>query len=355
MEGMDVRMKLLITGNQGYVGSVLSKALRRSFGQDVQICGFDTGLFAHCLTPASSLPDDCLDAQHVGDIRDFDRRLVEQVDAVIHLAAISNDPMGNRFAHVTEEINHQASVTLAEHCAAAGVKHFVFASSCSLYGLAEGAPRKESDALSPLTVYARSKLATEMALEAISASGMITTSLRFATACGGSDRLRLDLVLNDFVAAALASREITILSDGTPWRPLIDVQDMARAVEWAIQRPRAEGGGFLAVNAGSTESNYQIRDLAEAVAREIPGVALRVNEKAPPDKRSYQVDFSLFGRLAHKYQPQVSLGQSIGEIRAGLERTRFGDGHFRESQFMRLKVLEKHIADGRLDEQLRWV
>jgi nucleoside-diphosphate-sugar epimerase len=183
---------------------------------------------------------------------------------------------------------------------------------------------------------------------------MLVTSLRFATACGMSDRLRLDLVLNDFVACAITSGEITVLSDGTPWRPLIDVEDMARAVLWAIRRKREIGGGFLAVNAGCDESNYQVRDLAEAVARHTPGTRVSINTNAPPDKRSYRVDFSLFRSLAPDAIPQVSLDQSITRLREGLAGMGFTDKDFRASPFMRLKTLERHMAAGRLGMDLRW-
>ena len=164
----------------------------------------------------------------------------------------------------------------------AGVKRVVFASSCSMYGYAEGGPRKESDPLNPLTAYAKSKVATEEALEGMPAGDAVVTSLRFSTACGMSDRLRLDLVLNDFVACALASKEITVLSDGTPWRPLIEVRDMARAIEWALTRNRDGAGRYVAVNVGSNRWNYQVRDLAEAVARAVPGTKVSINTAAPP-------------------------------------------------------------------------
>ena len=224
-----------------------------------------------------------------------------------------------------------------------------------MYGYAEGGPRKEEDELNPLTAYSRSKVATEKALVGLAGSGMVTTSLRFSTACGWSDRIRLDLVLNDFVACAIASKEITVLSDGTPWRPLIDVKDMARAIEWGLTRDPKKGGENLAVNVGSGEWNYQVRDLAEAVARIVPGTSVSINKDAPPDKRSYRVDFSLYEKLAPRHQPQVSLDQAIREILAGLQTMNFSDPNFRASQFMRLKVLEKHITEKRLNEQLRWV
>ena len=169
-----------------------------------------------------------------------------------------------------------------------------------------------------------------------------------------SDRLRLDLVLNDFVACAITSGEITVLSDGTPWRPLIDVEDMARAILWAIRRKRDNGGEFLAVNAGRDESNYQVRDLAEAVARQVPGATVSINTNAPPDKRSYRVDFALFRSLAPDSIPQVTLDQSITRLREGLVGMGFADKDFRSSPYMRLKTLERHMAAGRLGADLRW-
>ena len=346
-------MKLLITGNTGYIGPLVYQHMRQTM-PDMQIAGYDSGYFAHCLTGAACLPEAALLAQYWGDVRDLPGELLDDVDAVIHLAAISNDPMGKRYEQVTEDINYVSSKTIAQKALEHGVKRFVFASSCSMYGFAEGGPRQESDELNPLTAYSRSKVATEKALEELGDSDMTITALRFSTACGWSDRIRLDLVLNDFVACAIASKEITVLSDGSPWRPLIDVKDMARSMEWALTRDPAEGGNYLAVNVGCQEWNYQVRDLAEAVATAVPGTSVSINTDAPPDKRSYRVDFSLYESLAPHHQPQVSLDQAIAEIKAGLEAMQFSDANFRASQFMRLKVLEKHIAEGRLTEQLRW-
>jgi nucleoside-diphosphate-sugar epimerase len=346
-------MKLLITGNTGYIGPLVYRHMHQAL-PGISIVGYDSGYFAHCLTGATCLPETTLVAQHWGDVRDLPGELLNDVDAVIHLAAISNDPMGSRYEQVTAEINYASSKAIAQKALEHGVKRFVFASSCSMYGYAEGGPRKEDDELNPLTAYSRSKVATEQALEELADSGMVITALRFSTACGWSDRIRLDLVLNDFVACAIASKEITVLSDGSPWRPLIDVKDMARSMEWALTRDPDEGGNYLAVNVGCQEWNYQVRDLAEAVARAVPGTSVSINTDAPPDKRSYRVDFSLYESLAPQHQPQVSLDQAIAEIKAGLETMQFNDANFRASQFMRLKVIEKHIADGRLTEQLRW-
>jgi len=277
-------------------------------------------------------------------------------DAVVHLAAVSNDPMGNRFEAVTDEINHRASVALAEAAAAAGVKNFVFASSCSVYGFAEdGHARSEEDTLNPLTAYARSKIATEESLKNINLNGMTVTALRFATACGMSDRLRLDLVLNDFVACALASGEITVMSDGTPWRPLIEVRDMARAIEWSIARPADNGGQFLVVNAGSNSWNLQVKDLAQSVAGVVGNTTVSINTDAPPDKRSYEVNFGLFEKLAPNHQPLQTLDSTITRLRDGLRAINFNDPNFRQSQLIRLRALEKHMLDGRLTANLRWV
>src|SRR5260370_40649564 len=183
---------------------------------------------------------------------------------------------------------------------------------------------------------------------------MVVTSLRFATACGMSDRLRLDLVLNDFVACAISRGEITVLSDGTPWRPLIDVADMARAIEWAIGRSPEQGGSFLVVNAGSKSCNYQVRELAEVVAAELPSTTVTINQDAPADLRSYQVDFSLFAELAPANLPAVPLAQSVHNLCVGLQGMGFSDNEFRTSSLIRIKALQRHISEGRLSLNLRW-
>jgi nucleoside-diphosphate-sugar epimerase len=347
-------MRVLVTGNMGYVGPALIRHLRAAM-PSAYLAGFDSGFFAHCLTTTRELPERLLDLQRFGDVRAIAADDLKGFDAVVHLAAVSNDPMGNRFEAVTDAINHRASVAVAEAAAAAGVKNFVFASSCSVYGFAaDGRARSEADALNPLTAYARSKIATEQSLQQSNLDGMTTTSLRFATACGMSDRLRLDLVLNDFVACALAAGEITVLSDGTPWRPLIDVRDMALAIEWAVTRPAEQGGRFLALNVGSDSWNYQVKDLAQAVADAVPQTKVSINTAAPPDKRSYKVDFGLFLKLAPLRQPRQTLNSSIAALRDGLQAIAFADREFRQSQLIRLKVLERHIEQERLDPDLRW-
>lgn len=348
-------MKILITGNLGYIGPIVGKHLKQYKAASF-IAGIDSGFFAHCLTAVSYAPEVCIDAQYFGDVRTIDESFLKGYDGIVHLAAVSNDPMGNKFEAVTDEINHVASVRLAQKAAAAGVKTFVFASSCSIYGFADGGPRKETDTLNPLTAYARSKVATEEGLQQLANnSDMTITALRFSTACGMSDRIRLDLVLNDFVASALATGKITVLSDGSPWRPLIDVKDMARAIEWALVRPQENGGRYLAINIGRNDFNYQVKDIAQVVADVIPGTSVSININAQPDKRSYKVDFSLFSQLAPDHQPQVNLYRSATEIKEGLTRMQFADANFRESGLIRLKVLEQHMNENRINSNLEWI
>ncbi len=346
--------KILITGNMGYIGPTLVDTLRKAY-PGVELIGLDAGFFGHCLTGADVLPESRIDFQYYGDVRDVELKHLEGVDSVIHLAAVSNDPMGNAFEQVTDEINHQSSIKLAKLAKQAGVKSYVFASSCSVYGYAEGAARNEDSELNPLTAYAKSKINTENSIRDLASDDFVITSLRFPTACGMSERLRLDLVLNDFVAAAVASKKITILSDGTPWRPLIDIKDMSRAMDWAVSREAGNGGAFLAINVGRTEWNYQVKDLAEAVKAQMPDVEIEINKDAAPDKRSYQVDFSRFKELAPNHQPQVDLAQSIRELREGLEGMGFNNTDFRNSQFMRLKVLNAHMEKNLLGKDLRWI
>jgi nucleoside-diphosphate-sugar epimerase len=345
-------LKILITGNTGYIGPSVLKRLRHTYPK-ATLVGFDKGYFAHCLTNANILPECRADLQYFGDVRHPQPEILQGVDAVIHLAAISNDPMGKTFEDVTYDINFRASTDLARRAKAAGVKTFVFASSCSVYGVADDTPRKETSQLNPITAYAKSKIKTEDELKNIADGKFKVTCLRFATACGMSERLRLDLVVNDFVACAVTSGNISILSDGTPWRPLIHIRDMARAFDWAIG-PDAAQGNFLAVNVGSDDWNYRVKDLAEAVAKVVPGVTVSINKKAPQDSRSYRVDFALYRKLAPDHQPEVDLMTTIRELKTGLEAMGFSDPNFRSSKFMRLEVLRGLREKGLLDGNLEW-
>ncbi len=337
----------------GYIGPIVTAHLR-SLYPDANLIGYDTGYFAANLTHASTLPESLLNKQYFGDIRRLPQDVAEGVDAVIHLAAISNDPMGKQFEEVTIDINFESSIRVAKMAKAAGAKTFVFASSCSIYGAAGDAPKTEQSEVNPLTAYARSKVFTERELQTLADENFTVTCLRFATACGMSPRLRLDLVLNDFVASAVVSGKINILSDGTPWRPLIHVKDMARAMEWAINRTADNGGHFVAVNTGTHTWNYQIKDLASTVAEVIPGTEVTINTAAAPDKRSYLINFSLFASLAPSHQPQITLAQTVKELQESLAEMSFKDADFRASNLIRLKALTAFQQSGKLDEKLEW-
>ena len=347
-------MKIIIFGNLGYIGPNVIHQLRDTYPHG-ELIGFDIGYFAHCLTNPYYLPEVKLNQQLFGDIRKFDEGILKGADTVIDLAAISNDPMGHKFEEITMDVNYRAAVNLARLSKKAGVKNFVYASSCSIYGAASEYPKKEEDQLNPLTAYARSKIAAEEELAPLADNDFTVTCLRFATACGFSNRLRLDLVLNDFVASALANKEITILSDGTPWRPMINTKDMARAIDWASTRKKENGGSFLVVNAGSTSWNNQIKPLADVVAQIIPGTKVSVNLQAEPDKRSYQVNFDLFKQLAPDHQPIHDLASTVKEIRDNLIEMNFNDPNFRESQFIRLRVLNNLQNKKLLNDELIWI
>ena len=347
-------MKVLITGNLGYVGPGLVYELRQ-FHPDAQLLGFDTGFYAKYVTSNSIIPESYLNVQHYGDIREFPEHLLNGVDSVVNLAAISNDPIGNKFEEATLQINYKAAVELAKKAKKAGVKNYIYASSCSVYGTASDEPRTENDEVNPLTAYAKSKIYTEKELAGIADGQFKISCFRFATACGMSDRLRLDLVLNDFVAGAVTSGEITILSDGTPWRPLINVRDMARAIRWGIERDRQNGGDFLVVNTGSDEWNYSVKELALKIKDMLPGTGVSINTNAAPDKRSYKVDFSLYKKLAPDHQPLFDLKSSINGLINGLHEINFNDPDFRKSRLMRLNVINHLVDQGKLDNSLHLV
>ncbi len=347
-------MKILITGNLGYVGSELVKTVRKTY-PNAMIIGYDNGLFAKQLTNPVYAPELLIDRQIYDDVRNFPPEILEGVDTVVQLAAISNDPIGNKFEKVTFDVNHRSVIDIAQKAKDTGVKNMVFASSCSVYGFAEETARTENSTLNPLTAYAKSKVAVEKDLEALAGSNFKVTCLRFATACGMSDRLRLDLVLNDFVAGALSSGEITILSDGTPWRPLINVRDMGRAILWAHERNPGQGGDFLIVNTGSNVWNYQVKEIAHTIQEIMPEIKVSINKDAQPDKRSYKVSFDLFNRLAPGHQPVYTLEKTIQDLIQGLKTIGFNDRNFRQSRLIRLFVVNELIDKGIFDESLRLI
>ncbi|MFL6028992.1 MAG: NAD-dependent epimerase/dehydratase family protein [Gaiellaceae bacterium] len=348
-------MNILVTGNMGYVGGPVVRHLRSS-RPHAHLTGLDVGYFGHCIGDGAVLPECLLDQLYLADVRDVPDAALRGVDAVVHLAAVSNDPVGNAFEEVTVAVNERATVELARRARDAGARSFVFASSCSMYGFAEGGARTEDSPLDPLTAYSRSKVEAERGLASLADDGFAVTSLRFGTACGMSDRLRLDLVLNDFAASAVATGRVVLLSDGTPWRPLVHVRDMARAIDWAVEREADGSGAFLALNVGADSWNFQMRELAEAVVAVVAGAELEISGDAQPDRRSYRVSFARFEALAPDHQPRVNLEAAIEELVTALRQMEFSDRDFRSSsRHVRLNLLNALRRDGLLTEDLRWV
>lgn len=350
---MSMPNKILVTGNLGYIGPVVCEALRSAYPRS-HIVGFDAGFFSNCLSGDSN-PDRFLNIQHFGDVRDVTPDLFRDVDSVIHLAAVSNDPMGAEFEKQTEEINFQATVRCAELARDSGVKNFVFASSCSVYGTSQnGQICDENSQTSPLTAYARTKLKSEVALSKLVNPSFKVGCLRFGTAYGWSPRVRLDLVLNDFVARALTLNEIRILSDGTPWRPLVHVSDMAKAfIFMAEYLGGVSAEQFVAINVGDRSCNYRIRELGELVKDLIGNCKVEINKKATEDKRSYAVSFDRYAELNphHKFK---NINDGIIEFVDGVRGLPTFGKLSSNGEFVRLAVLRRLRDQLRLSESLRW-
>ena len=345
-------MKILVTGNLGYIGPILGKFLKTE-SDNIELIGVDTGFFQPILIDPYLNYDFYYDKQLYKDVRDIKSSDLESIDAVIHLAAVSNDPMGKLFEDATKDINHKASVELALKAKKNGVKNFVFASSCSVYGSGGDNAKKEDDTLNPLTAYANSKIDTENDLSELADDNFLVTCFRFATACGYSPRIRLDLVLNDFVTSAISTGRIEILSDGSPLRPLIDVEDMSRALYFGCIRNMDSGGSLLICNAGSNEWNYNILELAHKVKSIIGSVDISVNQNAEPDKRSYKVDFSKFNSLAPNHVPRKKIENSINEIYELVLPHKELLSSFRDSDFIRLNVLRNLVSKRLLNYNLQ--
>lgn len=335
-------MKVFVTGHKGYIGAHLVELLKQT-GHAVTGC--DLGLFDGCAWEEVVPADRDLRL----DVRDIALKDIAGHDCVMHLAAISNDPMGEVDAAATYAINRDASIRLAQLAKKAGVPRYLFAASCSVYGAGTKLDLDESDPLKPLTAYAKSKIETEQAVSALADHDFTPAYLRNATAYGHSPMLRIDVVVNNLLACAVATGEIRIMSDGSPWRPLIHCRDIARAFIAFMNAPK-ENIHNKAINVGGNRENYQVRDVADKVQKLIPSAKITYTGEVGADPRNYRVKFDLLNKLLPEFQLQYDLALGMEELHRKLVDHGFGKKDWIGDQFVRLRTLKgrldrlKHVA-----------
>jgi nucleoside-diphosphate-sugar epimerase len=329
-------MKVFVTGHKGYIGAHLVDLLKAA-GHGVTGC--DLGLFDGCEWEASVRPDRELRR----DVRWLGPRDLEGHDAVCHLAAISNDPMGELDPELTLSVNRDASIRLARLAKQVGMDRFLFSGSCSVYGQGRKLDLDEDDPLNPLTAYARSKIETEAAVSQITGDGFAPVFLRNATAYGHSPMLRIDLVVNNLLASALAYGEIRIQSDGSPWRPLIHCRDIARAFVALLQAPLTRVCN-RALNIGANAENYQVRDVADQVQRLLPEARITYTGEIGNDPRSYRVKFDRLCAVLPDFRLEYDVGRGMDELHHTMRKRGFSRADFEGPQFVRLRTLKQRIA-----------
>jgi nucleoside-diphosphate-sugar epimerase len=340
-------MRILLTGHHGYIGSVVGPMLHEA-GHEV--VGLDTFYYGGCDFGEYELP---FEERHA-DIRDVTSEDLEGFEAVVHLAALSNDPLGDLDRELTYDINLRGTLHLAEQAKQAGSERFVFASSCSMYGAASGNDLlDESAPLRPLTPYAESKVRAEAGLSKLADDGFSPIHLRNATAYGASPRLRLDIVLNNLAGWAFTTGRIKILSDGMAWRPIVHIRDIGRAVLGALAAPR-ERVHDVAVNVGATSENYRVRQLAELVHEQLPDCEVAIAGGSYADPRSYRVDFTRNQQLLPGFEPEWTARAGAEELVHAYRERSLTFEEFESHRYTRLKQIKRLLHEGRLDESLRW-
>ena len=338
-------MRVLLTGHKGYIGAVAGPILV-SAGYDV--VGLDADLFASCDfgKPGLEIPE------ILKDIRDLGEADLEGFDAVVHLAALSNDPLGDLDPNLTYDINHQASVRLAELAKSAGVTRFVLSSSCSTYGAAGDDLLDEAASLNPVTPYGESKILLERDLHKLADERFSPTSLRNATAYGVSPRLRLDIVLNDLVASAYTTGRIYVRSDGTPWRPIVHIRDITAAILAVLEAPIDAVHNEI-FNVGRTEENYRVRELADIVAETVPGCRVEYAPNGGPDKRCYRISCEKIARALPGFRPQWTARDGARELYDAYRTSGLTLRDIESGRYIRLRQIRRLLDSGELDSSLR--
>lgn len=339
-------MKVLVTGSLGYIGTTLVPML---LAEGHEVTGLDSDLYQRC-TFCGDIPQVPVLSK---DVRDVERADVEGFEAIIHLAGLSNDPLGDFRPGLTEDINERGSVRLAKKAKEANVKRFLFASSCSNYGAGGSKFLTEEAPFNPVTPYGWSKVRVEGVLSRMADEDFSPTFLRASTAYGVSPRLRFDLVANNLTAWAFTTGRVYLKSDGTPWRPIVHVEDIARAYIAALHAPR-DLVHNEAFNVGQTTENYQIREVAEMVCEIVPGCRIEYAQNAGADKRCYRVDCNKIAHTLHEFKPQWTARRAIEQLHEEYKRVGLTLEEFEGPRYMRIAHIKYLLGEGLLDDNFRW-
>lgn len=339
-------MRVLVTGHKGYIGTCLVPML---LAEGFDVAGLDSDLFRECTFDGeiAKIPET------IKDVRDVTEKDVAGFDAIIHLAGLSNDPLGDYDSSLTDEINHKASVRIAELARKAGVKRFVFASSCSNYGAAGDNFLREDAAFNPVTPYGVSKVNVEKAVGPLANDRFSPTFLRASTAYGLTPRIRFDLVINNLTAWAFTTGRVYLKSDGTPWRPLVHVEDICRAYIATLKAP-VELVHNKAFNVGQTTENYRISEVARIVESIVPNCKVEFAPDAGPDKRCYRVDCNYIANTLHDFKPQWTVRRGVIQLYEAFKRVGLKLEDFEGERFKRISHVKKLVDSGLLDQRLKW-
>ena len=341
-------MKVLVTGYNGYVGTIMTPML---LAAGHEVVGLDTNLYQESTFGGENITKEVSSIDK--DIRDVKRSDLIGFEAIIHLAGLSNDPLGDLDPELTFQINHIASVELAKLAKRVGIKRFIFASSCSNYGAAGDDFLSEDTQFNPVTPYGLSKVRVEQDVSKLADDGFSPTFLRSGTAYGVSPRLRFDLVLNNLVAWAYTTGNVLLKSDGTPWRPMVHIEDMSRAFLSVLSAPR-ELVHNEAFNVGRTEENYRVKDMAQIVIETVPGSKLEFASDAGPDKRNYRVNCDKIASVLTEFKPQWTVRKGAQELYDAYQKVGLQNEEFEGSRYRRIHHIKYLISSGRLGKDLRW-